>query len=196
MEEYTILVVDDDRHALVGISKSLEREGYTVTSARSGGEAIKAMNSKEFDLVLTDLVMDEIDGIAVLLKAKELNPETMVVILTGYGDMETAIEALRFDADDYLLKSADSKEISIRVARCLEKLELKRQIKIYEDVLPVCCVCKKIRDDTGKSSGKGKWIPMEEYLRKKSGRRMSHSYCPGCLKESLENNRLKRTRTE
>jgi len=187
MKAYKILLVDDDALILQSISSALEQEGYNVASADSGEKAIELIEKTNFDLVLTDLVMDTVDGMGVLKKAKENNPESMVIILTGYGDLISAIEALRLDADDYLLKPCESEEISFRISSCLEKLELKRKVKAYETIVPVCCMCKSIRDDTGKKIGTGEWIPVEEYILTKSKIAISPTYCPDCIKKELEN---------
>ncbi len=72
--------------------------------------------------------------------------------------------------------------------KCLDYLELERKIKIYEKILPVCCVCKKIRDDTGKEHGTGKWMSLESYLTTKSKIDITHTYCPECAKKIQEEN--------
>ena len=186
MHKYKILLVDDDPLILKGFGNDLEGKGYHVTTAKSGEKAIKLLNKDNFDLVITDLVMDQIDGIDVLKKSKECNPDTMVIILTGYGDMTSAIDALRFDADDYLLKPCEAEEIYFRVGRCLERLTLKRKIDIYEKILPVCCMCKKIRDEAGKEPGTGKWIRMEDYIEDKVKIMVTSTYCPECFKKAKE----------
>ena len=104
----------------------------------------------------------------------------MVIILTGHEDIELTIDALRLKADDYLIKPCSTEELLFRVKQSLEKLELKRKIKVYEEILPVCSVCKKIRDDAGKESGTGEWKPMESYIHEKAGLMVSHSFCPEC----------------
>jgi len=120
------------------------------------------------------------NGIDVLKKSKELNPETMVIVLTGFGDMGSVIDALRWDADDYLLKPCEPEEMYFRISRCLEKLEFKRKIMVYEDILPVCCVCKKIRDDSGMERGTGEWISIEKFIHDKGGMVITSTYCPAC----------------
>ena len=126
--QYEILLVDDDHSILDTIGAAVEEKGYRVTSVDNGKAAIEVVAKRNFDLVITDLVMDEPDGIEVLKNTKELSPETMVIILTGYGDMESAIKAFRLGADDYLVKPCGIQEIYFRVSRCLEKQDLKRQI--------------------------------------------------------------------
>ena len=155
MRKYSILLVDDDPIITAGTGSQLEGEGYEVTIADSGERAVELLNQSSFDLVITDLVMEEVNGISVLKKSKEINPETMVIIFTGFGDMTSVIDAIRLDADDYMLKPCEPEEMYFRVSRCLEKMEIKRKIKIYEELLPVCCVCKKIRVDNGREHSTG-----------------------------------------
>lgn len=186
MRKHEILLVDDDPFILKTIGPALEGKGYQVSTSDSGEHAIEMMAEKGFDLVITDLVMQSIDGIDVLKKAKEIDTEMMVILLTGFGDMSTAIDSLRLNADDYILKPCQPEDLYLRVSRCLEKLELKRKVKFYEDILPVCCVCKSIRDDTGKEPGTGKWMQMENYIRDKAGVGVTSTYCPECAKKAKE----------
>ena len=182
MKKFHILLVDDDPFILSGIGKDLAGEGYMVTTADSGERAIGLMEETTFDLVITDLVMYRVDGIQVLKAAKAKNPETMVMILTGYGDMGSAIDALRLDADDYMLKPCDPDEMKIRVSRCLERMEALRKLKLYEKMLPICCVCKMIRDDSGREPGTGPWMTIEKYVWEKAGVAPTSTYCPECAK--------------
>ena len=186
MRKYSILLVDDDPIITAGTGSDLEEKGYDVTTADSGEKAIGLLNKSSFDLVITDLVMAPINGIGVLKKSKEINPDMMVIILTGFGDITSAIDALRLDADDYMLKPCEPEEMYFRVSRCLEKLELKRKIKIYEDILPVCCMCKKIRDDSGREHGTGQWMSMEKYMHDNAKVDITSTYCPECAKKAME----------
>src|SRR3990172_51133 len=104
MKKYNLLIVDDDPFILEGIGEDLESRGYQVTRANSGDRAVEILQQADFDLVITDLVMEKTDGIQVLKKTKEIDATIMVIILTGFGDMLSAIEALRSQADDYMLK--------------------------------------------------------------------------------------------
>ncbi len=182
MRKFSILLVDDDPFILTGIGTYLESEGYEVTTADSGRKAIQLLDRSVFDLVITDLVMDPPDGIGVLKRTKEVNPETMVIILTGFGDMTSAIDALRLNADDYMLKPCEPEEIHFRVTRCMESLKLKRKMELYEHILPVCCMCKKIRDDSGKEPGTGEWMSVERFIHTKAGVDITSTYCPECAK--------------
>ena len=138
---------------------------------------------KKYDIVITDMIMYQIDGLGVLKKAKEKEPETIVIMLTAQSDVSSAIEALRLKADDYLLKPCEPDEVYVRINNCLEKLVLKQKIKLYENILPVCCVCKKIRDDSGKEPGTGDWIAVENYLNKETKIDITSGYCPDCAEK-------------
>jgi DNA-binding NtrC family response regulator len=186
MEKYSILLVDDDPYILEGIGADLESQGFQVTKANSGDAALELLQDNTFDLVITDLVMEDTDGIQVLKNTKKLNADTMVIILTGYGDMKSAIEALRQEADDYLLKPCESAEMLYRVNHCLEKRELARKIEIYQNILPMCCVCKKIRDDRQTEPGKGEWVSVEQFIHEKAKLDITSSYCPECAQQTME----------
>jgi len=186
MQKYSILLVDDDPVITAGTGGDLAEKGYKVTTASSGEEAIELLKKSFFDLVITDLVMGSMDGISVLKEAKEINPELPVIILTGFGDMVSAIEAVRLNADDYLLKPCESEQMHFRVSRCLEKLALKRKVKLYEKILPVCCVCKKIQDDSRKEHEDGQWMSVEEYLYTKAKVDITSAYCPECFEKAMK----------
>lgn len=182
-----ILLVDDEEAILLSFRKFLQAENYEVTTATSGEEALSKIAAGQYDLVITDLIMEGVDGIKVLQEAKKLNPELVVFILTGYGDLTSAIDALRLGADDYLLKPCDADELLLRIARALAKQALTRKIKLYEDFLPMCMYCRKIRDDTGSEPGSGKWMRLEEYLHYKTSTKVSHGICPECyLKHKID----------
>ena len=129
MRSYEILIVDTDTSILKTVSSTLKMEGHKVTTARSGEEAFELLAEKDFDLVLTGLVMDPFDGFNILRKAKEINPEILVMIMNGFDDLNSAIEAIRNDADDYLIKPCTPEEISLRVSHCLNKLERRRKAR-------------------------------------------------------------------
>ncbi len=186
MENYSILLVDDDPFILEGIGADLEAQGFEVTDADSGDRAVEWLAQKKFDLVITDLVMENIDGIQVLKKAKASHPDTMVIILTGYGNMTSAIEALRHEADDYLLKPCESTEMLHRISQCREKAALSQKLRLYQKLLPMCCVCKKIRDDRQTEAGKGPWVTVEQFIHDKANLDITSSYCPECAQQTME----------
>ena len=119
MKNYEILLVDDDPNILEVVASALGHRGYQVTRASSGQAAIDALRMKGFDLVITDLNMPETNGIAVVKKAKELNRNGAVMLLTGSGDAILIAEALRAGADDYMLKPCKLRELWKRVDNCI-----------------------------------------------------------------------------
>jgi DNA-binding NtrC family response regulator len=185
-KKYNLLLVDDDPIILEGLGEDLENHGYLVTRASSGDRAMELLHLSNFDLIITDLVMEKTDGIQVLRYSKQLNATIMVIVLTGFGNMLSAIEALRNQADDYMLKPCESAEMFFRVERCLEKLELARRINLYQKILPMCCVCKKIRDDTGVEPGRGPWVPVEKFIYEQAQLDITSSYCPECAQKTLQ----------
>jgi DNA-binding NtrC family response regulator len=186
MNNHHLLLVDDDPFILEGIGADLESNGYQVTRTSSGEAAIDILESTQFDMVITDLVMGNTDGIEVLKRTKERNPETQVIILTGFGDMDSAIEALRSHADDFLLKPCESQEMLFRVKNCLEKQEMTRKLNLYQKILPMCCVCKKIRDKSGGQSGTEKWISIEQFIHERASLDITSSYCPECAQKTMD----------
>ena len=182
----SILLVDDEELIRRTLRRDIEEMGYGVTAFAEGETALAALREGYYDLVLTDLRMEGISGIEVLRGAKARSPEIGVIILTGFGDISSAIEALRSGADDYLLKPYAYEDLALRLRNCLEKQEMKKRLKVYEDFLPICSVCKKIRNDKGKEPGSGDWLSVEEYLRREAGVLASHSYCPDCYDEFMQ----------
>jgi len=183
MKKYSILLVDDEESIRFSVGKYLERGGYRVNTAESGDKAVEMINENHFDVIITDLMMDGIDGIGVLKEATALHPDTPVMILTGYASLNTAVEALRLGAFDYMQKPCKKDELLARTSRSINHLILNRKIKAYEKLLPVCCVCKKIRDDDGKEPGTGKWMEPDIYLAEKTEIETSHTYCDVHIEE-------------
>ena len=130
-----ILLVDDEEVILAVLARELRLIHYEVSIASGGEEALALIKSSRFDAVITDLDMPDIDGISVLKLSKQQSPETCVLILTGYGDMNSAIDALRLGADDYLIKPCDTDELLYRLDRCLEKKHLLTQLKQQNSML-------------------------------------------------------------
>ena len=106
-----ILVVDDDPHMRVALTEVLTREGYWVTAVPNGLDAVDKFQTNQFDLVFTDLKMPGIDGMGVLKESKKIAPQTPVVIMTAYGTIDNAVEAMRIGASDYLLKPFSSSAV-------------------------------------------------------------------------------------
>ena len=105
MEPTKILVVDDEVSIREMIKKGLSQMGeFNVETAQNGVEAIEKIEKEIFDLVLTDLKMPEMDGLELLRNIKGTRPEVMVILMTAYGSIETAVEAMKMGANDYITK--------------------------------------------------------------------------------------------
>ena len=121
---FKILVADDDEIPRDIVSSILYKEGYSVVSATNGIEAINILRLEDINLVITDLRMPGADGLDVLKHALIINPEAAVVILTAYGTLDTALEAIKGGAYDYLTKPFKVQEILILAERAYKRVEL------------------------------------------------------------------------
>lgn len=121
MENAKVLIVDDEQNILLYLSEALEDEGYAITTKGSGQEAVSVLEKENFDLVLVDLKLRDIDGLEVMREVKKHSPDTIVIMLTGHGSLETAVEAMRFGAFDYLLKPCSIQDLRNSLRRGLEQ---------------------------------------------------------------------------
>lgn len=128
-----ILIVDDDETQRSLLAGYLKKRDYTVTTAVSGLEAIEKNQVKGFDLAILDLKMPEIDGIETMAKMKEIDPETYFIILTGYGTVETAVEAMKTGAYDYLSKPINLDELELIVERIHEEQHVHRELEVLRE---------------------------------------------------------------
>lgn len=187
MEQHSILIVDDELIVRHTLQQDLLDQGYLVDSAEGGEIALQKLAKKEYSLIITDLIMGEMNGLDLLDAIKQKRPEQAVFILTGYGRLESAIAALRLGATDYLLKPYDYDEMILRVGRCLAMQKMEKTLKMYENLLSICSECKKIRDDSSTTKEKGEnWISIEKYLSKITGSDLSHGICPECYKKKIK----------
>jgi DNA-binding NarL/FixJ family response regulator len=131
----TILLVDDEDVIRKSFSRELRMDHYEVTAVSCGDDAINALENGQYDVVITDLMMPGLDGFGVLKAVKNRAPMTSVIILTGYGDMNAAIDALRLGADDFTLKPCEVEELTFRIQRCLEKRSLLQRLSQQNQLL-------------------------------------------------------------
>lgn len=125
MTQIKILLVDDEELLRATLSSDLEEAGYAVETAVDGHQACVMLNGNSYDLIITDLIMEGVDGIQVLKEARRIDPMCGGILLTGYGNMDSAIEAIRCGADDYLLKPYQYEELLFRLDRYFEKRRLR-----------------------------------------------------------------------
>ena len=124
---FSLLVVDDEEAMRRSLAEILKLEGYQVQTAPDGETAIAKIKSTDYDLLLLDLKMPGIDGIQVLRFAAQTRPDTQVILLTAHGSLESAIEALRHGANDYLLKPASTEQILNGVQKALLRRAARQQ---------------------------------------------------------------------
>jgi signal transduction histidine kinase len=129
MANGNLLVVDDEESVAVTMGAILEMDGYEVAISTSGADALRRLHEFEFDLVLTDLRLDDTDGLNIVSEVCRVQPDTVSIILTGYASLESAIKALREGAYDYLIKPCDVEELRAVVARGIERRQLGVQLK-------------------------------------------------------------------
>ncbi len=124
-KDIRILVVDDEDSVRNVLAQVLQEDGFAVTEAANGKRALESMEKESFSLVITDIVMPEMNGLELTRKIKQLYPETQVIIITSHASLETAIKALRYGAYDYLFKPFEDLElISAAANRAIEKVRL------------------------------------------------------------------------
>lgn len=178
---HRLLIVDDEPLILKTLSKAL-RNDFELDVAHNGAVALEHLKRRRYDFVLTDLMMPDITGIDVLREAKNNDPDICVCILTGYGDMPTAIEAFKNKADDFLTKPCGIQEIRNSISECLANREKKRAIKFAQEYIIVCCKCGKIKENHEINHMDDAWLKPADFIYKTTGIKASHSYCPECYK--------------
>ncbi len=135
MQAAKILVVDDDTVARELLAEALKKEGYDVEAFSNGADAIERGRQQRVDLVLTDIRMGTVDGLTVLREFKRFSPDTSIVLLTAFGSLEGAIEAIKQGAYDYLAKPFKKEEIKLVVQRSLDHCRLVRENTRFREEL-------------------------------------------------------------
>jgi DNA-binding NtrC family response regulator len=130
-----VLIVEDQESMLESLAILFRREGYEVACASSGGEALESLSAEMPDLVLVDFRLPDTDGLKVLKAAKELSSTTEVVMITAYGTVESAVQAMKEGAYDYIVKPFSPDEIVLAAGRALEKKRLSDRVRFLEERL-------------------------------------------------------------
>lgn len=123
-----VIVVDDNPTMRLGMVESLRREGYTVSEFENGEAALKSFRKKPVSLVITDLKMAPVDGIALLQQIKETQPTTEVIVVSAFGTVETAVQAMQLGAADFLTKPFSPDELRVRVKNVWERIQQRRTL--------------------------------------------------------------------
>ena len=134
-QQFKILVVDDEKLTLKNLKYILTKEGYEVKAVDNGMSALNLLKNEEFDLVITDLKMNMVSGLDILEKCKEWYPDTEVIMITAYGSIDSAIQAMKLGAYHYITKPFRLDELKILVKEALEKVRIKKENKRLKEEL-------------------------------------------------------------
>ncbi|MEZ4667763.1 MAG: response regulator transcription factor [Anaerolineae bacterium] len=130
-----VLVVDDEGAIRYSVSKTLQRIGYQVDEAASGEEALDLIAKREYEVILTDIRMPGVTGVELLKRIKDISADAIVILMTGFASLGTAVESLRLGAHDYLIKPSSSQDIRQSVARGVERARnLKRRRALLDAI--------------------------------------------------------------
>lgn len=130
-----ILVVDDEKKMRHILQLMLEREGFSTEQAENGKEALEMLKQKRFDMVITDLKMPVMGGMSLLEETKKIDPDFPILVITAYGTIENAVEAMQKGAVDYITKPFEEEQILITLKRCLKFSRLSEEVKVLKEEL-------------------------------------------------------------
>ena len=153
----SILIIDDEKSIRKTLTEILSYEGYKIDEASDGEEGLKKFKEKNFDLVLCDIKMPKLDGIEFLEKVREINDEVPIIIISGHGNIETAVEAVKKGAYDYISKPPDLNRMLITLRNAMDKTTLvaetkvlKRKVGKVQDIVGESAPIKKIKETIDK----------------------------------------------
>lgn len=128
-----ILIVDDETITLKNLEHVMKKEGYEVVGTTSGQNALKILEEQQFDIVLTDLKMEKVDGMQILKRSRKLYPDTEVIMITGYATLESAVQTMKYGAFYYIAKPFKLDEVRKVVKEAVEKVRLKRENRLLRE---------------------------------------------------------------
>lgn len=148
-----ILIIDDEKAIRKTLGEILSYEGYKIDDAENGDEGLKKIREKTYDVVLCDIKMPKVDGLEFLEKAKEINPDVPIIMISGHGTIETAVEAVKKGAFDYVAKPPDLNRLLITIRNAMDKQTLvtetkvlKRKVSKVQEMIGESGALKKIKD--------------------------------------------------
>lgn len=152
-----ILIIDDEKAIRKTLSEILSYEGYKIDDAENGEEGLKKIKEKNYDVVLCDIKMPKVDGLEFLEKARESNPDMPIIMISGHGTIETAVEAVKKGAFDYVAKPPDLNRLLITIRNAMDKQTLvtetkvlKRKVSKVQEMIGESAALKKIKDTVDK----------------------------------------------
>jgi len=152
-----ILIIDDEKAIRKTLGEILSYEGYQIDDAENGDEGLKKIKEKNYDVVLCDIKMPKVDGLEFLEKARETNPDLPIIMISGHGTIETAVEAVKKGAFDYVAKPPDLNRLLITIRNAMDKQTLvtetkvlKRKVSKVQEMIGESSALKKIKDTIDK----------------------------------------------
>ncbi len=149
----SILIIDDEKAIRKTLGEILSYEGYTIDDAENGEEGLRKLKEKSYDVILCDIKMPKVDGIEFLERSKEINPDVPIIMISGHGTIETAVEAVKKGAFDYVAKPPDLNRLLITIRNALDKQTLvtetkvlKRKVSRVQEMIGESSALKKIKD--------------------------------------------------
>ncbi len=127
-----VMVVDDEENIREVLSNYLQSMNYEVETAEDGQDALDKFKKGDFDLIISDLLMPNIDGLELLKRIREIDKEVIFLMITGYPSIETAVEAIKKGAYDYITKPFHMEDVKLRIERAFEKRSLKERLKTVQ----------------------------------------------------------------
>jgi len=153
----SILIIDDEKAIRKTLGEILSYEGYQIDDAENGEEGLKRIKEKNYDVVLCDIKMPKVDGLEFLEKARESNPDLPIIMISGHGTIETAVEAVKKGAFDYVAKPPDLNRLLITIRNAMDKQSLvtetkvlKRKVSKVQEMIGESAALKKIKDTIDK----------------------------------------------
>ena len=135
IREAHILIIDDEKTQAEALAESLTKIGYNCTTVLSGSEGLKIIRKDVIDIVITDLIVHDLDGMVILKETKKISPETEVILVTGYGSVENAVTAMQKGASTYLLKPVNIDHLRAVVDKVAEKQCLvRRNLELHKEL--------------------------------------------------------------
>lgn len=138
-KKFRILVVDDELSIRISLGDLLRRDGYQVEVAESAESALEMLKTQSFDLLMVDVKMPGMDGLEMLERVKEDDPDTTVVVMTAYGSIDSAVQAMKLDAIDYVVKPFDPLKIGTLVKQIFKNELMRREHRLLKHQVQVCC---------------------------------------------------------
>jgi len=194
-KDISVLYVEDDSSTREEVVEILQRRVREVFMARNGSEGLMMFRNHKPDLVVTDIRMPVMDDLKMARAIREKNKGALIIVTTAHSDTSYMLEAIDIGVDQYVVKPVSVDKLAAAIGKCAEIVEYRRahkrylaereamikelqealaKVKLLSGFLPICCSCKKIRDD------KGYWLQIEAYIRDHSEAEFSHGICPDC----------------